>query len=72
VSSAPFDADGLDWLDGMSALDIEEFTRARAGEAAYRPRAEQLAHAAVVAAFGVPGAGQSAALASSFPVLNWT
>ena len=28
--------------------------------------------AAVVAAFGVPGAGQSAALASSLAVLNWT
>src|SRR5690242_14127385 len=27
---------------------------------------------AVVAAFGVPGAGQSAALASSSAVLNWT
>jgi hypothetical protein len=27
---------------------------------------------AVVAAFGVPGAGQSAALASSLAVLNWT
>ena len=45
VSPAPFDADGLDWLEGMSALNVEEFTRARAGEAAYRPLAEQLAHA---------------------------
>lgn len=50
VSPAPFDADGLDWLDGMSALNVEEFTRARAGEAAYRPMAEQLANAAVAAA----------------------
>ena len=41
---------GLDWLDGMSALNVEEFTRARAGEAAYRPMAEQLAYAAVAAA----------------------
>jgi pimeloyl-ACP methyl ester carboxylesterase len=50
VSPAPFDADGLDWLDGMSALNVEEFTRARAGEADYRPMAEQLARDAVAAA----------------------
>jgi pimeloyl-ACP methyl ester carboxylesterase len=50
VSPAPFDADGLDWLAGMSALNVEEFTRALAGEAAYRPMAEQLARAAVTAA----------------------
>jgi pimeloyl-ACP methyl ester carboxylesterase len=50
VSPAPFDADGLNWLDGMSALNVEEFTRALAGEAAYRPMAEQLARDAVTAA----------------------
>jgi hypothetical protein len=50
VSPAPFDADGLDWLAGMSALNVEEFTRALAGEAAYRPMAEQLARDAVTAA----------------------
>jgi len=50
VSPAPFDAGGLDWLDGMSALNVEEFTQALAGEAAYRPLAEQLARAAVAAA----------------------
>ena len=50
VSPAPFDADGLDWLDGMSALNVEEFTLARAGEAAYRPMAERLAREAVTAA----------------------
>jgi len=50
VSPAPFDADGLDWLDGMSALNVEEFTRALAGETAYRPMAEQLARDAVAAA----------------------
>jgi pimeloyl-ACP methyl ester carboxylesterase len=50
VSPAPFDADGLRWLDGMSALNVEEFTRAAVGEAAYRPLAEQLARDAVAAA----------------------
>jgi pimeloyl-ACP methyl ester carboxylesterase len=50
VSPAPFDADGLDWLDGMSALNAEEFTHALAGEAAYRPMAERLAREAVAAA----------------------
>jgi len=50
VSPAPFDAEGLDWLAGMSALNVEEFTRALAGEAAYRPMAEQLARNAVAAA----------------------
>ena len=50
VSPAPFDADGLDWLDGMSALNVEEFTRARDGEDAYRPMAEHLARDAVAAA----------------------
>jgi pimeloyl-ACP methyl ester carboxylesterase len=29
VSPAPFDADGLDWLAGMSPGNVEEFTRAR-------------------------------------------
>lgn len=50
VGPAPFDAEGLDWLAGMSALNVEEFTRALAGEAAYRPMAEQLAREAVAAA----------------------
>jgi pimeloyl-ACP methyl ester carboxylesterase len=50
VGPAPFDADGLDWLAGMSALNVEEFTCALAGEAAYRPMAKQLARDAVSAA----------------------
>ncbi len=50
VSPAPFDADGLDWLAGMSPVNVEEFTRARSGEAAYRPLVEQLARDAVAAA----------------------
>jgi len=50
VSPAPFDADGLAWLAGMSPGNVEEFTRARSGEAAYRPLVEQLARDAVTAA----------------------
>lgn len=50
VSPAPSDADGLDWLAGMSPGNVEEFTRARSGEAAYRPLVEQLARDAVAAA----------------------
>ena len=50
VSPAPFDADGLDWLAGMSPGNVEEFTRARAGESAYRPLVAQLARDAVAAA----------------------
>jgi len=50
VSPAPFDAEGLDWLAGMSPGNVEEFTRARSGEAAYRPLVEQLARDAVAAA----------------------
>jgi len=47
VGPAPFDADGLDWFAGMSAGNVEEFTRARLGEAAYRPLVERLAREAV-------------------------
>jgi pimeloyl-ACP methyl ester carboxylesterase len=50
VCPAPFDAEGLDWFAGMSALNVEEFTQAVAGEAAYRPLAERLAAEAVAAA----------------------
>jgi pimeloyl-ACP methyl ester carboxylesterase len=49
VGPAPFDADGLDWFDGMSRGNVEEFTRARSGEVAYRPLVEQLARDAVAA-----------------------
>lgn len=49
VGPAPFDADGLDWLDGMSPGNVDEFTRARSGESAYRPLVEQLARDAVAA-----------------------
>jgi pimeloyl-ACP methyl ester carboxylesterase len=49
VGPAPFDAEGLDWFAGMSAGNVEEFTRARLGEAAYRPLVERLAREAVAA-----------------------
>jgi pimeloyl-ACP methyl ester carboxylesterase len=47
VGPAPFDADGLDWFAGMSAGNVDEFTRARLGEGAYRPLVERLAREAV-------------------------
>jgi pimeloyl-ACP methyl ester carboxylesterase len=43
VGLAPPGADGLDWLAGMSPANVEEFTRARSGEDAYRPLVAQLA-----------------------------
>jgi pimeloyl-ACP methyl ester carboxylesterase len=49
VGPAPFDADGLDWYRGMSPGNVEEFTLAASGEAAYRPLVEQLAREAVAA-----------------------
>jgi pimeloyl-ACP methyl ester carboxylesterase len=47
VGPAPFDAEGLDWFAGMSAGNVEGFTRACEGEAAYRPLVERLAREAV-------------------------
>ncbi len=49
VGPAPFDAAGLDWYRGMSPGNVEEFTLAESGEAAYRPLVEQLARDAVAA-----------------------
>ncbi len=34
---APYDAEGLDWLAGMGAGNVDEFTAAARGEAALRP-----------------------------------
>jgi hypothetical protein len=48
VGAAPFDAEALDWFAGMSPGNVEEFTRARLGEVAYRPLVERLAREAVV------------------------
>jgi pimeloyl-ACP methyl ester carboxylesterase len=41
VSCAPYDVEGLDWLDGMTAGNVEEFEAALAGEAAVRAVAER-------------------------------
>ncbi|WP_460525110.1 alpha/beta fold hydrolase [Flindersiella endophytica] len=42
VSVAPYDAHGLDWYAGMSPGNVEEFTLAQQGEAAYRPLVERI------------------------------
>jgi pimeloyl-ACP methyl ester carboxylesterase len=49
VGPAPYDADGLDWIGGMSPGNVEEFDRALEGEASYRPLVERLAREAVEA-----------------------
>ena len=49
VGLAPFDAPGLDWYDGMSQGNVEEFTTAARGEAAYRPLVVRLAAEAMTA-----------------------
>jgi|SRR5579862_1297108 len=41
ASVAPFDADGLDWFDGMGADNVDDFEVARAGGAAHRANLEQ-------------------------------
>lgn len=46
VSIAPYDADGLDWFAGMSPGNVEEFTLAQQGEAAFRPMVERVAREA--------------------------
>jgi pimeloyl-ACP methyl ester carboxylesterase len=50
VGPAPHDAEGLDWFEGMSPGNVEEFTLARQGEPAYRPLVERLAAQAVESA----------------------
>jgi pimeloyl-ACP methyl ester carboxylesterase len=49
VGPAPYGADGLDWMDGMSPGNVEEFDRALEGEESYRPLVERLAREAVEA-----------------------
>jgi pimeloyl-ACP methyl ester carboxylesterase len=44
-SPAPYDADGLDWLDGMGEGNIAEFEASLAGEDALRPLLEREAAA---------------------------
>lgn len=41
VSVAPFDAEGLDWLAGQTAGNVEEFEAAAKGEEHYRPIVER-------------------------------
>ena len=41
VSVAPWDANGLDWLAGMTAGNVEEFEAAARGEETYRPICER-------------------------------
>jgi pimeloyl-ACP methyl ester carboxylesterase len=41
VSIAPYPADGLDWLDGMTQGNVDEFNAAMQGEDAYRPICER-------------------------------
>jgi len=42
VSGAPIDGDGLDWWEGMSPVNVEEYTLAQQGEDVYRPLVERL------------------------------
>jgi pimeloyl-ACP methyl ester carboxylesterase len=41
VSVAPYDAEGLDWLAGQTAGNVEEFEAAARGEERYRPIVER-------------------------------
>jgi pimeloyl-ACP methyl ester carboxylesterase len=50
VGPAPYGAEGLDWFEGMSPGNVEEFSRALEGESSYRPLMERLAQEAVDAA----------------------
>lgn len=50
VSPAPYNAAGLDWFQGMSPGNVEEFSLALQGEDAYRPLVERLARETVEAA----------------------
>jgi pimeloyl-ACP methyl ester carboxylesterase len=50
VGPAPYEAEGLDWFEGMSPGNVEELTLARKGENAYRPLVERLARDAVTSA----------------------
>jgi pimeloyl-ACP methyl ester carboxylesterase len=64
VGPAPFGAQGLDWFNGMSPGNVEEFSRALEGEGSCRPLVERLADEAVDAA----EAGQvPTSLASELP-----
>lgn len=47
VGLAPFDAPGLEWYAGLSPANVEEFTAAARGGAAYRPLVARLASEAM-------------------------
>jgi pimeloyl-ACP methyl ester carboxylesterase len=49
VSPAPYDADGLDWLDRMSPGNVEEFALAVRGEEAFRPLVRRIGADALAA-----------------------
>jgi pimeloyl-ACP methyl ester carboxylesterase len=53
ASPAPYDAEGLDWLDGMGEANVVEFDATLAGEAVLRPLLEQ--EAAALSAGGPEG-----------------
>ncbi len=53
ASPAPYDAEGLDWLDGMGEANIVEFDATLAGESVLRPMLEQ--EAAALSAGGPEG-----------------
>ena len=63
---APFDADGLDWLDGWPSENLDEFAAAKAGpaelEAFLRPAAAEMA--------AVTGPGRAAALGGLVPPVD--
>jgi pimeloyl-ACP methyl ester carboxylesterase len=50
VGPAPYGAEELDWFDGMSPGNVEEFNSALEGEDSFRPLVERLAKEAVDAA----------------------
>lgn len=56
VSPAPYDADGLDWYEGMSPGNVVEFHAAERGEREFRPLAERLGQEALasIEAGGIP------------------
>jgi pimeloyl-ACP methyl ester carboxylesterase len=63
ASFAPFDADGLDYVEGMGAQNIAQFEAARRGESAMRETVAQMASAVR----GHPSAEVATEMASLLP-----
>jgi pimeloyl-ACP methyl ester carboxylesterase len=63
ASFAPFDADGLDYVEGMGAQNIAQFEAARRGESAMRETVAQMASAVR----GHPSAEVATQMASLLP-----